>query len=291
MAESINAIRQHLESVKQTRQITNAMYLLSASRYKRTVAGMDYHLRYLESLRRTMRHILYVTKGAGLHDVYLDKSPAGCALFLVMMGDKGLCGNYNQAVAALAEEQLKKKPGAKLVCFGLSGEPYLRHRGIVPDRVFPGSSMHPDLPMASSFSKTLLEMYLTDDFNEVYVIYTPHASRAGGPVSFRMLPLLRHDFSDVSEADLPTEILYDPSAAEVFAHIVPQYCTGLLYDFMMQSAACENAARMEAMQSATENADKMLQTLQLRLNEVRQQTITNEITEIAAASALREKGI
>ena len=291
MAESLRSIRQHLESVKQTRQITNAMYLLSASRFKRALTGIEYNLRYMESLRQTMREILFVTKGAGIHNVYLDKSPKGTALFMSVMGDKGLCGSYNSAVAALTAEKLKTKRDPKLVCFGQIGSDYLTRRGIVPDAVFPGSSMRPDLQLAEDLSRRLIEAYVTDEVNEVYVIYTPYGRGARKPVCFRMLPLLRHDFTDTAADALPAELLYEPSAEEVFEHIVPLYCAGLLYDILIQSAACENAARMDAMQSATSNADEMIKGLQTKLNSVRQLNITNEITEIAAASTLRKKGI
>lgn len=292
MAESLSGIRQHLDSVRQTRQITNAMYLLSASRYKRALAGMQYHLRYMENIRRTMREILYVTKGAGIRHIYLEKSPKGTALFMSVMGDKGLCGSYNSAVAAMTAEQLKTKADPKLVCFGQIGSEYLTRRGIVPDAVYPGSSMHPDPELAASLSQKLLDAYITDEVNEVYLIYTPYGRGAREPVCFRLLPLLRHDFTDLPEARrLPTEMLYEPSAEAVFTHIVPQYCAGILYDILMQAAACENAARMEAMQSATENADGMIRELQMKLNAVRQLNITNEITEIAAASTLQKKGI
>ena len=292
MAESVRSIRQRLDSVKQTRQITNAMYLLSASRYKRALSGMDYTLRYTESLRRTMRAILHVTKGAGLHDIYMEKSPLGGALFMSVMGDKGLCGSYNSAVAQLTLEKLRKKPGASLMCFGQIGGEYFMRRGRQPDAIFPGSSMHPDIALAEDLAKNLIEAYITDEVNEVYVIYTPYRRGAREPVCFRLLPLLRHDFEDMEpEEALPQEMLYEPSAEEVFEHIVPQYCAGLLYHFLSQAAACENAARMDAMQSATNNADEMIRALQVRLNAVRQTTITNEITEIAAASTLRKKGI
>ncbi len=291
MAESLSAIRQRLDSVTQTRQITNAMYLLSASRYKHSLAGMDYTLRYMERLRLDMREILFVTKGAGIHNIYLDKSPKGTALFMSVMGDKGLCGSYNSAVAALTAEKLKTKKDPRLVCFGRIGSEYLTRRGIVPDNVLPGSSMHPDLLLAEDLAKRLIDAYLTDEVNEVYIIYTPYGKGARRPVCLRMLPLMRHDFLDAVTPRLPTEMLYEPSAEKVFEHIVPLYCAGLIYNILIQSAACENAARMDAMQSATENADEMIHTLQMKLNSVRQQNITAEITEIAAASTLLKKGI
>ena len=292
MAESMRTIRRRIAGIEQTRQITNAMYLLSATGYKRTLRGMDYALQYTEALRRAMSRILHVNSGAGLRDIYMQRSEKGVALYMSVMGDKGLCGGYNNAVAALTAERLQATPEAKLVCFGRIGGEYLTRRGRVPEAVYPGSSMHPDLELAERLSKKLIDAYLTDEVNEVFVIYTPYKKTAREPVCFRLLPLFEDDFADLSDsAPLPEELLYEPSAEAVFRHIVPQYCAGLLYQFLIQSSACENAARMDAMQSATRNADEMLGALTARLNAVRQTTITNEITEIAASAALLKKGI
>ncbi len=291
MSESLNDIKQRLISVKQTRQITNAMFLLSTSTLKKMLAGMDYSFRYQAALRQTMREILSITQDAGIHNRYLEVSPKGTALYLSVMGDKGLCGNYNYSVAALTAEVKRKNTDSKLYCFGLEGEEYLKARGLTPDRVLPGSSMHPDLKLARDLSRTLIDMYITDEVNEVYIIYTPYKTAGRAPVCFRMLPLMKSDFLDAAERDTPEELLYEPSAEAVFEHVVPLYCSSLLYNILVQASASENASRMDAMQNASSNADKMIDELQSRMNAVRQLNITNEITEIAAASGLREKGI
>ena len=291
MSESLNDIKQHLISVKQTRQITNAMFLLSTSTLKKMLAGMEYSQRYQNALRETMREVLSVTQDAGVHHRYLEVSPSGTALYLSVMGDKGLCGNYNYSVAALTAQVKKEKENALLYCFGLEGEAYLKARGLAPDRVLPGSSMHPDLQLAREIARALIDMYITDEVNEVYVIYTPYQAAGRAPVCRRILPLMKADFLDMTERDAPDELLYEPSAEAVFEHLVPLYCSSLLYNILIQASASENAARMDAMQSATNNADKMIDELQSRMNAVRQLSITNEITEIAAAGGLREKGI
>lgn len=291
MHNSLRDIKNRIESVRQTRQITGAMYLLSTSQLRKMTANMEYTIGYMERLRKTMSDILRVTKGAGIHNRYLDKDVRGTALFMPVMGDKGLCGNYNNAVALLTAEKLKKYEDPLVYCFGEVGRDYLTAKGVKVDRVLPGSSMHPDLNLARDLAETLIEMYLTEEVNEVYIIYTPFTKGERTPVSFRLLPLLRHDFGDLDRPYAPTELLYEPSAQEVFEHIVPLYCSSLLYDILVQSSASENAARMEAMKNATDNADEMLKSLTSSLNAVRQLNITSEITEIAAATSLRNKGV
>lgn len=291
MSNSLREIKNRIESVKQTRQITGAMYLLSTSQLKKMTGNMEYTIGYMERLRKTMTDILGVTKGAGIHNRFLDKDTKGTALFMPVMGDKGLCGNYNNAVVQLTSEKLKKYKNPLVYCFGEVGHDYLMAKGVKVDKILPGSSMHPDLNLARDLAATLIDMYLTDEVNQVYIIYTPFVKGERTPVAFRLLPLLRHDFGDLDRPHAPKELLYEPSAEEVFEHMVPLYCSSLIYDILVQSSASENAARMEAMKNATDNADEMIKSLTAKLNAVRQLNITSEITEIAAATSLRNKGV
>ena len=134
-------------------------------------------------------------------------------------------------------------------------------------------------------SEKLIGLYLTDDFHEVYVVYTEfHSAAVQEPKCVRLLPLLRRDFLDVErEGDKNAQMIFEPSIEVVFDQLVYQYVTGFMYDVFMQSAASENIARMNAMQSATRNADDMIKHLSTELNAARQLQITNEITEISAA--------
>ena len=277
-------LKRRLNSVTQTKQITGAMYLLSVSRLKRSMESVDYQKNYIGTLRRTMADVLKVAEGAGVRSVFLDGSPKGSSLFLSVLGDKRLCGDYNNAVAALTEEQLAKKNDPLLYCFGMVGKEILTAKGIAPDRALEGSSMHPSPEQAKKLAKELLGAYLTDEVNEVYVVYTPYAGAAGKPKCFRLLPLQRGDFEDVSGECPPDEMLFEPGAREALDAFAPQYCAGMLYSMLMQSAASENAARMEAMQSAADNADDMIKELETQLKTARQLSITNELAEITAAT-------
>ena len=289
MSGTYNDIKQRLSSVQETRQMTNAMYLLSAARLKKAMRSMDYTLHYNETLRRMMTDILLLTDDAKLHSIYLERSPKGRALIMSVMGDKGLCGGYNNDVAQLTLQKLKEMPQAAVCCFGRMGYDFLRGKGVRPTVVFPGSSMHPEFELADKIADTLLEKYLTDEYNEVFIIYTPFSRRGKlKPVCFRLLPLLSEDFTDLDETP-PGDLIYEPDPESAFRHTVPTYCSSLLYNLLVQASASENSARMEAMQSACDNADAMIDTLSTEMNEVRQLTITNEITEIAAAAEARKR--
>lgn len=284
--KNISELRQHLHAVEQTRQITNAMYLLSTSRMKKAMQNIDYNLTYMRRLRATMKDILSKTKRNAITNKYIELGKEGRALFLVITSDKGLCGGYNSGVMDLALKAMRKFENPILYSLGVMGTKSFENRGIKPDYVHYGASQHPSLFLARNIAERLVEEYDSKRVSEVYVVYTEYVnSAAQRPICERILPLLRRDFFDVDyEYQYTAEPIYEPSVEAVFEHIVPQYIIGLLYDIFMQSSASENATRMNAMQNATKNADKMIERLSREINEARQLAITNEITEIAAAS-------
>lgn len=280
---SIRDIKQRLSSIEQTRQITNAMYLLSTSMMRKSMLNVSYNIEYMNLLRGLMKDIIENTKGAGLHDHYIDKSENGKALFVAVAGDKGLCGGFNSAVAQLTKEKMGLKEQPILYSFGLIGADYFENRSLKVAKQLNGSSMHPSIHTAREITEEVLELYNSGEVNEIYFVYNRYfGSAVHFPVCIRLLPLLRHDFTDVEESS-PTELLFEPSPEAVLKYIVPLYCTGMIYDILMQSSTAENSARLEAMQSATRNADEMIDKLQMDMNAARQLAITNEITEIAAA--------
>ncbi len=289
-----NEIKQHLKAVEQTRQITNAMYLLSTSRMKKAMQSVDFNLFYLKRLRATIKDVLSKTKNNDLTNKYIEDNQRGAAVFVVISSDKGLCGGYNSAVVDLAIEKMEEYKASQdeyvpvVVSLGLVGDKMFKDNGIIPVYSWCGASQRPTMSLASQIAEKLIGLYLTDDFHEVYVVYTEYKSTAvQEPRCVRLLPLLRRDFSDLeSEGDKHAEMIFEPSIDVVFEQLVYQYVTGFMFDVFMQSVASENIARMNAMQNATHNADEMIKELSIELNAARQLQITNEITEISAVAEM-----
>ena len=284
--ENISELKQHLHAVEQTRQISNAMYLLATSRMKKSMQNIEYNLTYMRRLRATIKDIVSKTKHNMLSDPFIELTEGGKALFFVITSDKGLCGGYNSAVFNLAMEKMREYSSPVVYSLGLKGTEMFVSHGITPDDNWYGASQQPPLYAARSLAEQIVERYDDCSVSEVYVVYTEYVNSAlQRPVCKRILPLLRRDFGDVEyENKYSAEVLYEPDIQTVFDQMVPQYIIGVIYDIMMQSAARENAARMTAMQNATKNADKMIAELTGQINAARQLAITNEITEIAAAS-------
>lgn len=280
-----NEIKQRLKAVSETRQITNAMYLLSSSRMKKAMQNIDFNLFYMKRLRATIKDILSKAKRNNIHDKFIDDNGSGSAVFVVITSDKGLCGGYNSAVIHEAFSKMKDYDEPLVISLGLMGDRLLKNAGITPEFSWYGASQHPTLNLAEQVANKLIELYLTNDYHEVYIVYTEFVnSSVQTPKCVRLLPLLRRDYTDVSyEYNYQAQAIYEPSIEKVFEHLVYQYITGFMYDVFMQSSASENIARMTAMQNATRNADEMTAALSAQLNAARQLQITNEITEIAAA--------
>lgn len=289
--ENISELKQHLYAVEQTRQISNAMYLLATSRMKKSMQNIEYNLKYMNRLRSTIKDIISKTKHNMLTDPFIELTEGGKALFFVITSDKGLCGGYNSAVVNLALQKMKEYKESVVYSYGLKGSEMFANHGIIPDDNWYGASQKPSLHLADMIGDQIVELYDDCTVSEVYIVYTEYVSSAvQRPVCKRVLPLLRRDFDDVEyENKYNADVLYEPDLQTVFDLMVAHYIDGLVYDVLMQSSASENAARMTAMQNATDNADKMIAELSSQINAVRQLMITNEITEIAAASQMTGK--
>ncbi len=288
---NLNEIRQHQRAVEQTRQITNAMYLLSTSRMRKAMLRVDYNLTYMNRLRATIKDILL--KSESLQHLYAGREKHGNALFIVISSDKGMCGSYNSSVLNLAMQMLRQFPSAQVGSIGLFGNEYFANHKIEPVVEWFGASQKPSLFYARQIGEGALNMYEQNTVDEVYVVYTHYKNVSiQTPRCIRLLPLNIRDFDDISvEYEYSADVLYSPTPEKVFDRIVPQYVIGMIYDMLNLSSASEHAARMNAMQSATSNADKMLHSLTAEYNATRQLIITNEITEIAASSELLRRSV
>lgn len=284
--ENISELKQHLNAIEQTRQISNAMYLLATSRMKKSMQNMEYNLANMQRLRLIIRDIISKTKHNMLTDPFLELNEGGKALFFVVSSDKGLCGGYNTAVVNTALKKISEFKETVVYSFGLKGTELLTAAGVTPDDSWYGASQKPSVYQAYELSDKIVELYGDKTVSEVYIVYTEYVNSAvQRPVCKRVLPILRRDFDDVEyHSDMDYDIIYEPDLKTVFNELVPQYITGLVYDIIMQSSASENAARMTAMQNSTKNADEMIEKIGRKINSVRQLMITNEITEIAAAT-------
>jgi F-type H+-transporting ATPase subunit gamma len=286
---STNEIRRHIAAVTQTQKITGAMQMVSSNRMRKVMGHIEHNRNYFAYIRKTMREIL-----SSSHEIshpYLDDPKGGNKTFIVFSGDKGLCGAYNSSVLNLAWELYSAEAEHSIVTVGNTAEEFFRNHGVNPDIAMLGIVQDPTLTRARTLSRDILQLFDSGITNEIQLVFTSfYGASRNKPISFRVLPIVFHDYDDVPNAESLSEMMYLSTPQQTFDALIPQYVVGLVFGVMVQAYASEHFARMNAMQSSTENAQDMLKTLRTQYNLARQSAITNEIAEITgAAEALKKK--
>lgn len=291
---SAKEIQDRMRSIKDTLKITNAMYMISSSKLKKSkkmLADTEPYFYTLQSeMSRILRHLpdmnsIYFKTNAEIPE---RKRKAG---YIVITADKGLAGSYNHNILKLAEEELEKRDDYKLFVLGELGRHYFEQKGINIDKQFHFVVQDPSLSRARRIAEDLLKLYHENQLDELYIIYTTmvNAMQEEAQVA-QLLPLKKTDFKIPVPIDIPLEgLALKPSAEEVMNHIVPNYVVGFVYGALVEAFSCEQNARMMAMEGATNSAKQMLKELDIEYNRARQAAITQEITEVIAGAKSQKK--
>ncbi len=289
--ESISEIRHHIGAVEQTKKITNAMEKVSSAQMKKFAARIPYNTEYFQHMQSIMKDILM--SSTDINHPYLVQHPGNRRTFLVIAGDKGMAGNYNSSILNSAYEAIKQCDDYHLVTVGVIATAYFRKKGIEPDFEAVGVAQDPSIRNAVDLATPLMEYFDQNQTDEIWMHYTVYEEADGHVVNRahkrRLLPLLLENFEHYqSETDLSNQPMYSPSGQKLFDQMVPQLIISQIFDGLVQSYAGEQFARMNAMKSATDNANELLEKLRLTLNMARQSQITQEIAEISSAALAQE---
>ena len=288
-------IKAHMESVQETRKITNAMYLIASTKLRRARQELDNTRPYFKALRGEIKRIFRTANDVDSRYFFPtgDDTPLegtyGC---LVITADKGLAGAYNQNAIRRALELLEQHPDTKLFVVGEYGRRYFAQRQIPIEHSFLYTAQNPTMARAREISALLLDGYDRGELKQIFVVYTDMASAMSFQArSTRLLPFHRTYFAPPDGERAVTEPFeFLPSVTAVLDSMMASYVSGFIYSALIDSFCCEQNARMTAMDSANQNAEGLLGELSLQYNRVRQSGITQEITEISAgAAAQRQK--
>ena len=290
-------IKTHIESVQETKKITSAMYLIASTKLRKARQELDNTRPYFEALRREIKRIFRTVGGEAVDSPYfypmegeppLDK-PNAC---LVITADKGLAGAYNQNAIKEALKLLDTHPDTKLYVVGEYGRRFFASHSIPIEHSFLYTAQNPTMARAREISALLLDGFEKDELDKIYVVYTD----MGNGMDFqarctRVLPFHRTHFADSALVEPPVATPFEflPSVQAVLDSMMPSYVSGFIYSALIDSFCCEQQARMTAMDSANQNAEKLLGELSLEFNRVRQSAITQEITEVSAGARAQRK--
>lgn len=280
---SMGDIKHSIRSISETEQITRAMHLISTSKMRKAIAKFESNKIYFERVQSTIKDILLHTRD--ISHPYIGESDGKRAAYVVIAADKGLCGGYNHNVLNLALDHMQKNDERYILTVGQEARAFFDRRKYMVDVEFLHVSQNPSLYNARNITNDILELYENNIMDEVYIVYTHFISvLKQEPIVQRLLPLSMSNLRGVeTEVEYTAELDYHPSPKEVFDILVPQYIIGFVYGCLVQSYASEQCARMTAMESATNNAEEMIENLTMEYNRARQQAITKEISEIMGA--------
>ena len=278
-------IRTKIASVKNTQKITKAMEMVAASKMRKAQERMAAARPYADKMRNVVAHIAHANSEYK-HPFLLQRDIKRIGA-IVVTTDRGLCGGLNGNLFRQALRQFQKWEGEgkelDLAVIGTKGVGFFSRIGgrVVAQVSALGDS--PQLEQLIGTIKIMLDAYDEGRVDQVFLIYNQFVNRMTQKPSFeQLLPLPPSESDDLKHH---WDYIYEPEAREVMDHLLSRYIESLVYQGVVENIACEQAARMVAMKSASDNAGKLIDELQLIYNKARQAAITQELSEIVAGAA------
>lgn len=282
---SLRDLRRRIKSIKSTQQITKAMKAVSAAKMRRAQEAVTMARPYAKRLIDVLGRVGSVTRGVQ-HPLLEVREPKN-VLYVIVTADRGLCGGFNANVIRKAALELRDHPGASLVCVGRKGRDYFRKRGYNIIQQYVGLGENISAAQGKEIGEFIIEKYASGEVDAVYLIYSEFVNvLVQRPTMVKLLPA-EPPQGEADESKL-VEYIFEPSAEEVLAALLPKYVVNTVFQALLESKAGEHSARMTAMDNATKNASEMIAKLTLSMNRARQAAITKEISEIVGGAAALE---
>ena len=281
MAANMKAVKLRIKSVQSAMQITKAMELVASSKLRKAKERAEVCRPYFETMHQTLVDI--AQGNTDFSSVYARESGNEKCCYVLIAGDRGLAGGYNTNLFKCLEAASVNQDFLVLP-IGKKAVEYSKRNGFAC--VTESFGEIADVSVADCFemANLLCGEFKKGEFGHIDLCYTKFVSMLSQqPSAIPVLPL--KDLTDKQDTkSIRNLILYEPDASEVFDAIVPEYLAGLIYGAVCESVASELAARRTAMEAATNNAEEMIEKLNLHYNRARQASITQEITEIVGGA-------
>lgn len=279
---SMRDIKRRKSSVQSTQQITKAMKLVSTVKLQRAKGRAEKSKTYFSCMYDTVASML--SKAGTVNHPFLMAGESTKKAVIVITANRGLAGGYNSNIVKLIKNSDFKKEDLLLYTIGTKGRDALARLGYIIAADYSEVIDEPMYSDAMEISKKLLEEFAAGRIGEIYVAYTGFKNTVTHvPTLLKLLPVKVEDDRPQSE-DHQAVMEFEPECEEAIDLIIPKYITSLIYGALIEAVASENGARMQAMDSATSNADDMISKLSLLYNRARQSSITQELTEIIAGA-------
>ncbi len=278
---SMRDIKRRKSSIQSTQQITKAMKLVSTVKLQKARTRAEATNPYFNYMYRTVSSML--KKSGNINHPYLTTGQSDRKAVVVITSNRGLAGGYNSNVVKLITGSGLARENLDIYAVGGKGADGLARRGY---QVVVNASEVMEAPTyqdAAALCGRLLDAYTSGEVGEIYLAYTHFRNTVSQEA--RMIKILPVEIDPNEEAEDSNVLMnYEPNEEEALDVIIPKYVTSLIYGALVEAVASENGARMQAMDSATSNAEEMISDLSLKYNRARQGSITQELTEIIAGA-------
>ena len=309
---NLKGIRDRIQSVKNTKKITEAMRLVAAAKVRRAQEQVT----STRPFANTLLQVLYGLKSRlRLEEAdlpLLKQRDVKSVGLLVITGDRGLCGGYNANIIRKAEQRAKELESQGInytyVLVGRKATQYFQNRNVPISQTYVGLEQIPSASEASKVADELLSLFLSNEVDKIELIYTRFVSLISSqPVIQTLLPLIPEALTDADDEtfnlitrggkfqverskveadlkDLPKDMIFEQAPQDILNALLPLYLSNQLLRALQEGAASELAARMTAMNNASDNATELMKDLTRSYNKARQAAITQELAEVVAGA-------
>lgn len=287
---SLKDIKKRITSVKNTRQITAAMKMVSAAKLRKAQDAVTAARPYSDKMEEVLLRL--AQRDSGEDQPLLEERGSGKALVVLITADRGLCGGFNTNISKTAEKFIRQNPRGfasyELMLVGRKGNDYLKRRegmNIIKVHEHLVGSTQVTYPTAALLAQEIIELYLSGAYDGVFLVYNAFKSVMVQDLTVKqLLPVKPEELEQQDQREQVVDYLYEPSAGEVLEQILPKNIEVQIFRALLESVAAEHGARMTAMDSASKNASEMIKKLTLQYNRARQAAITKELMEIISGA-------
>lgn len=278
MSQQVTKIKTRIKSVSSALKVTSAMKLVSTVKLKKWKGKMLSYRDYSEEVARASEQVLRYAKKVNTPFNVINDAKKN--LYIIISSTLGLCGSYNSNIFKLADSCIKEDDDA--VILGGKGLIHFERGHVNKVEGFNENGTSQDTSFMNSLTSFVINEYLKGTYHEIHLIYSEYRnSLVFTPRDYKILPLGRQE---IDNDDLSYGPILEPSGQELVDTLMPIYIKTILNSKILESEVCEQASRSNAMENATDNAQEILDELQIQFNKARQGAITQEITEIVAAA-------
>lgn len=288
---SVREMRLRIRSVKNISQVTRALQAVSASKVRKAITALMNTRPYATKAWQVLSHVARQPGRSSLHPLLVERAEVKRSLAVVISGDRGLAGAYNTNLIRFLARTFKDYPNpVQYIAVGRKGRDLLLRRQMDVIADFSHLPAAPSFVDVSAIGRLAVNEYLDGRADEVFLVYTTFVNMVKQETTIKkLLPLdvdqEKHvqDYSTAQPGSVAA-YTYEPAEREILDEIIPRFTALQVYQAILESLASEHAARMVAMRNATDNAIELVAELQLQYNKVRQQTITNDMIDIAGGA-------